>query len=62
MGIAIVETVYEKIVKAYPELRTQTELFSNGTIVIKNDKDHKGAYISVWGYSKPLPAGLKLGK
>jgi hypothetical protein len=49
-----------KILEVYPELEGQNFLF-NG-IVIQDDADGKGAWLRQWGYSKPLPAGLKLGK
>ena len=31
-------------------------------IMIQNDLDESGEYISAWDYSKPLPEGFKLGK
>ena len=58
--------LYEKIVEAYPELGgsfpTPLDLFSNGTISLRDDSDGAGAYIETWNYEKPIPAGLKLGK
>jgi hypothetical protein len=30
--------------------------------LLKNDSDDQGDYIAKWEYSKPIPAGLKLGK
>ena len=55
-------TLYDKIVAAYPELADQPDVFAYGTITLRNDADDKGDYIAVWNYSKPIPAGLKLGK
>ena len=54
-------TIYEKIIETYPEL-TDTDFGSFGTIALQDDSDGAGAYIAKWEYSKPLPAGLKVGK
>ena len=53
-------TLQETIVKAYPELEF-ADLFALG-IALRDDSDGEGAYIDAWDYSKPIPAGLKLGK
>ena len=56
--------MYEQIIAVYPEL-TITEDVDNfgprGCIVLCDDGDGV-AYIQSWNYSKPIPAGLKLGK
>ena len=49
------------ILEAYPEL-TITDFGPNGSIHLYDDSDGLGAYIAKWEYSKPIPAGLKLGK
>jgi hypothetical protein len=54
-------TLYDEIIAVYPEL-TNSNLFADGTIVLQNDGDDVGDYIRSWNYSKPIPAGLKLGK
>ena len=54
-------TIYETIVAAYPELKN-SDAFVNGVITLQDDSDGLGAYIAKWEYSKPLPAGLKVGK
>lgn len=54
-------TLYELIIAEYPEL-TDSDDFLNGTISLRDDSDGLGAYIETWNYSKPIPAGLKLGK
>jgi hypothetical protein len=54
-------TLFEKIMAAYPEI-TDREFGIFGTISLQDDSDGKGAYISKWEYSKPVPAGLKVGK
>jgi hypothetical protein len=54
-------TLYETILAAYPELEG-TKSFMDGTIILQDDSDGKGAYIAKWEYTKPIPAGLKLGK
>jgi hypothetical protein len=33
-----------------------------GSILLKDDSDGLGAYISKWEYSQPIPEGLALGK
>jgi hypothetical protein len=52
--------MYDKIIAVYPELTQQQ--FIDGTIVLQDDADGKGAYIAAWNYLKPIPDGLKLGK
>ena len=54
--------LYEKIIAAYPELADNLNVFADGTIGLRNDSDGIGDYIEFWNYSKPIPAGLKLGK
>jgi hypothetical protein len=52
--------MYEQIIAIYPELTPEN--FIDGTIMLQDDSDGKGAYIREWNYSKPIPDGLKLGK
>lgn len=54
-------TLYEQIIAIYPEL-TDADFGQNGTILLCDDSDDKGAYIAKWDYSKSIPDGLKLGK
>ena len=54
-------TIYAQVIAAYPELETSSALY-DGTIILQNDSDGAGDYIAKWDYSKPIPAGLKLGK
>ena len=55
--------LWEQITTIYPELvDNDFAAFSNGTIFLQDDADGLGAYIAAWNYSKPIPAGLKLGK
>jgi hypothetical protein len=54
-------TLYEQIIAVYPEL-TDADFGSFGTIMLRDDSDGQGAYIFTWEYSKPVPAGLKVGK
>ena len=54
-------TLYDEIIAVYPEL-TMSNLFGDGTIVLRDDSDGVGAYIENWNYSKPIPEGMKLGK
>ena len=52
-----------QIIEAYPELAENNyAAFSDGTIRLQDDADGLGAYIAKWEYTKPIPAGLKLGK
>jgi hypothetical protein len=53
-------TIQETIYAAYPELEN-SDLMSLG-IVLQDDSDELGAFVAKWDYTKPLPAGLKLGK
>ncbi len=53
--------LYDEIIAIYTEL-TMSDLFGDGTIVLRDDSDGVGAYIEKWEYSKPIPDGLKLGK
>ena len=54
-------TLFEQICAAYSEL-TSDDFGLHGTIRLQNDSDNKPDYIAAWNYSKPIPAGLKLGK
>ena len=52
-----------QITNAYPELADNNyAAFGDGTIRLQDDADGLGAYIAKWNYTKPIPAGLKLGK
>jgi hypothetical protein len=53
--------LWEKIVLAYPEIEATSDFNSLG-IFLRNDSDGLGDYIAKWEYSKPIPAGLSLGK
>lgn len=50
-----------KIKNTYPELTDLDFDLNHGSILLKDDGDGV-AYIAKWEYSKPVPAGLKLGK
>jgi hypothetical protein len=54
-------TIIETIYAAYPELEG-TDLFHDHGIKLQDDSDGVGVYVAGWAYSKPLPAGLKVGK
>lgn len=54
-------TLYEQLITEYPEL-TDSDFGINGVINLQDDSDGLGAFIAKWEYSKPIPAGLKLGK
>ena len=53
--------LWEKIIEAYPEINP-TDNFTSLGIYLRDDSDGVGAYIAKWGYSQPIPTGLKLGK
>ena len=53
--------LYDDLIAALPELEG-LPVFDNKTIILQNDGDETGDYIAKWEYSKPIPAGLKLGK
>ena len=50
----------KQIFEYYPELADK-DLQREG-IHLQNDSDGFGDYIREWNYSKPLPAGMKVGK
>ena len=54
-------TLWEQIIEFYPEL-TDNDFGFQGSILLQDDSDEKGAYISKWEYWKPIPDGMKLGK
>jgi hypothetical protein len=56
------KTLFEKIVEIYPELTDNNFHPVIGCILLQDDSDGLGAYIAKWEYTKPIPAGLKLGK
>jgi hypothetical protein len=53
-------TLYEKIIKIYPELINID--FLNIGIILQDDSDGYGDYIAKWEYHRPIPEGMKLGK
>jgi hypothetical protein len=54
-------TLYEKIIKLYPEL-TDTDFNPiTGTITLQNDSDGKGDYIAKWEHTLPRPTDEQLG-
>lgn len=55
--------LYTQITTVYPELKITKDYdpFYDGTILLKDDGDGI-QYIAKWEYSKPLPAGMKVGK
>lgn len=55
------KSIYETIVETYPELLEDENSFID-IIKLRNDSDGQGDYIFLWGYSKPIPDGLVLGK
>ena len=54
-------TIYDAIIKDYPEL-TNDDFFPNDGIIELRDDGDGVVYIAKWNYSKPIPDGLKLGK
>lgn len=54
-------TILETIYAEYPELEN-TDLFHDHGIKLQDDSDGHGVFIAAWGYSKPLPKGLSIGK
>jgi hypothetical protein len=54
-------TPYEKIMETYPDLTDADFNPVTGTIALYDDGDGI-QYIKSWNYSKPMPAGLKIGK
>lgn len=54
--------LYENLIAALPELTEADFAPITGTIVLQNDSDGIGDYISKWEYSKPVPNGFKVGK
>jgi hypothetical protein len=55
------KSLYEQIIETYPELAQDENAFID-LIKLRNDSDGAGEYIFSWGYSKPIPDGLTLGK
>lgn len=53
------QTLFDKVIAAFPELTENALLFINGTIILQNDSDGSGDYIAAWNYSQPLPASLE---
>jgi hypothetical protein len=54
--------MYEQIIAVYPELTIEDFYPDTGSIYLKDDSDGNGPYIAKWEYSKPIPAGMKIGK
>jgi hypothetical protein len=53
--------MYELIIETYPELTSADFNPVGGSILLADDGDGV-VYLSKWEYSKPIPAGLKVGK
>jgi hypothetical protein len=53
--------LYDDIVEVYPELSAVDFNYREGSILLTDDGDGI-AYIAKWEYTKPIPAGLKVGK
>jgi hypothetical protein len=53
--------MYETITDTYPELTDLDFMANTGSILLKDDGDGI-VYLAKWEYSKPIPAGLTLGK
>lgn len=52
-------TLYEKIIKLYPELETFD--FTSGVITLQNDSDGRGDYIAKWEHpTLPRPTDEEL--
>jgi len=52
-------TLYDKIIKIYPELATFD--FASGVILLQNDSDGKGDYIAKWEHpTLPRPTDEEL--
>ena len=54
-------TLYDDLIAAIPELTNEDFNPKDGLISLRDDGDGI-VYIGKWDYSKPIPAGLKLGK
>jgi len=55
-------TLWEQIIAVYPELTDADFHPTFGSILLRDESDGEGAYVAKWEYSKPIPAGLKVGK
>jgi len=54
--------IYERIIKIYPELKTEDFSPVTGTILLQDDSDGKGPYIKEWQhpiYQQPTEEQLK---
>ena len=54
--------LFTQITNVYSELTDADFHTKTGSILLCDDGDGLGAYISKWDYSKAIPQGLKLGK
>jgi hypothetical protein len=54
--------LFKKITETYPELTDKDFDYLTGGIILLLDDGDGVSYIAQWNYSKPIPAGLKLGK
>jgi len=53
--------LFTEITAVYPELVEENFRPSTGVISLRDDGDGI-QYIYAWNYTKPLPAGMKIGK
>jgi hypothetical protein len=50
--------IHEDIVKEFPELESNMDVFAKQIIYIRDDSDGTGAYIESWDYEKPITKEL----
>lgn len=54
-------SLYDRIIRIYPDLKMEDFMFAGGTIILWNDSDGKGDYIREWNhptYPKPTQEQL----
>ena len=56
------KNLVDQLMEALPELTEIPNVFHPNSIHLQNDSDGAGDFIAAWNYSKPLPAGFKIGK
>jgi hypothetical protein len=54
-------TLYEQIIRVYPELKSEDFYPGMGTITLQNDSDGRGDYIRAWNHpTLPEPTAQQL--
>ena len=53
------KSLFELVIQEFPEIADNKDPLIDGRIVLQNDSDGTGDYISSWNYEQPISESLK---